>query len=135
LRIGGECSLPGLREMLSIMTVRGVRRIIISVADRQRSLALYRDVLGLTEKYSAGAMTMLAIPGSDAELLLHERPPTAGPAGVAVSFTVDDVDVVSAAAEKAGATVVDAPADQPWGERQSVLTDPDGHVFCLVGGL
>jgi hypothetical protein len=46
LRIGGECSLPGPREMLSIMKVRGVRRIIISVAERQRSLALYRDVLG-----------------------------------------------------------------------------------------
>jgi uncharacterized glyoxalase superfamily protein PhnB len=28
--------------------------------------------------------------------------------------------------------VVDPPADQPWGERQAVLTDPDGHVVCLV---
>jgi uncharacterized glyoxalase superfamily protein PhnB len=31
-----------------------------------------------------------------------------------------------------GAAVIDAPADQPWGERQAVLTDPDGHVVCLV---
>jgi len=42
---------------------------------------------------------------------------------------------VTAAAEKAGATVIDAPADQPRGERQSVLTDPDGHVVCLVAPL
>jgi uncharacterized glyoxalase superfamily protein PhnB len=49
-----------------------------------------------------------------------------------VSYVVDDVDAMTAAAEKAGASVVDAPADQPWGERQAVLTDVDGHVFCLV---
>jgi uncharacterized glyoxalase superfamily protein PhnB len=50
---------------------------------------------------------------------------------VAVGFRVADVDDTTAAAQKAGATVVDAPADQPWGERQAVLTDPDGHVICL----
>ncbi|MEU4237719.1 VOC family protein [Actinoplanes sp. NPDC026619] len=114
------------------MTVQGVRRIIVSVADQERALALYRDVLGLTEKYAAGDIVSLAVPGTQIELLLHERPPTPGLAGVAVSFVVADVDAATAAAEKAGATVVDAPADQPWGERQSVLTDPDGHVICLV---
>ena len=35
----------------------------------------------------------------------------------------------------AGADVLDPPDDQPWGERQSVLTDPDGHVVCLVKPL
>lgn len=33
---------------------------------------------------------------------------------------------------QAGATGRRRPADQPWGERQAVLTDPDGHVRCLV---
>jgi predicted enzyme related to lactoylglutathione lyase len=114
------------------MTILRLQRVIISVADRERSLALYRDVLGLAEKYGQGDMVMLAVPGGDVEVLLHQRPPTAGRFGVAVSFAVDDVDATTAAAEKAGASVVDAPADQPWGERQSVLTDPDGHVLCLV---
>ncbi|MFF5288235.1 VOC family protein [Paractinoplanes globisporus] len=111
------------------MTVRGVRRIIVSVADLDRALALYRDALGFAETYRSGDIVTLAGP---LELMLHQRPPTPGPAAVAVSFVVDDVDAVTAAAEKAGATVLDAPADQPWGERQAVLTDPDGHVFCLV---
>ena len=114
------------------MTVRGLQRIIVSVADRSRALVLYRDALGLAEKYTAGEMVMLAIPGVETELLLHERPPTPGLAGVAVSFLVSDVDAATAAAEKAGAKVIDPPANQPWGERQSVLTDPDGHVICLV---
>ena len=117
---------------MSLVTVRGLRRIIVSVADRERALALYRDALGLAEKYSSGEMVMLAVPGTETELLLHERPPTPGLASVAVSFLVSDVDATTAAAEKAGAEVIDAPADQPWGERQSVLTDPDGHVLCLM---
>jgi predicted enzyme related to lactoylglutathione lyase len=114
------------------MTVRGLRRIIVSVAELDRALAFYRDALGFTEKYRAGEIVALAVPGGGPEVLLHERPPTPGPAGVAASFAVDDVDALTAAAERAGAAVLDAPADQPWGERQAVLTDPDGHVICLV---
>jgi uncharacterized glyoxalase superfamily protein PhnB len=114
------------------MTVRGLRRIIVSVADLDRALAFYRDALGFAEKYRQDEVVMLGLPGGDLELLLHRREPTPGLAGVAASLVVDDVDAVTAAAEQAGATVVDAPADQPWGERQSVLTDPDGHVICLV---
>lgn len=110
------------------MTIQGVRRIIVSVADLDRALALYRDALGLAEKYRTDEIAMLG----DPEVMLHRRPPTPGPAGVAASYLVDDVDAVTAAAEKAGASVIDPPAEQPWGERQAVLTDPDGHVFCLV---
>jgi len=114
------------------MTVRGLRRIIVSVSEIDRALGLYRDALGFAEKYRAGETVMLGVPDGDLELLLHRRPPTPGLSGVAASYLVDNVDALTAAAEKAGASVVDAPADQPWGERQAVLTDPDGHVFCLV---
>ncbi len=114
------------------MTVRGLQRVIVSVADLGPALVLYRDALGFTEKYRADEVAMLASTEGGFELLLHERPPTPGMHGVAVSYAVDDVDELTAAAQKAGATVVDPPADQPWGERQAVLTDVDGHVFCLV---
>jgi predicted enzyme related to lactoylglutathione lyase len=114
------------------MTVRGLQRIIVSVADGKRALAFYQDALGLTGKDAGDDVFMLAIPGSDTELLLHERPPTPGLAGVALSFLVDDVDATTAVAVAAGAAVLDVPADQPWGERQAVLVDPDGHVVCLV---
>jgi uncharacterized glyoxalase superfamily protein PhnB len=103
------------------------------VAEIDRALGFYRDALGFTEKYRAGDAIMLGVSGGELELLLHQRPPTPGLAGIAASLIVDDVDSATAAAEKAGGIVVDQPADQPWGERQSVLTDPDGHVICLVG--
>ena len=105
------------------------------MADLEPALGLYRDALGFTEKYRADAVAVLGAGPDDLELLLHQRPPTPGQAGVAISYLVDDVDAVTAAAEKAGATVIDAPADQPWQERQAVLTDLDGHVFCLVTPL
>lgn len=114
------------------MGVIGLQRVIVSVADLGRALGLYRDVLGLGVTSQFGEVVRMAIPGSTTELLLHQRTPTPGLAGVAISLRVDDVDGITAAAEKAGATVVDAPADQPWGERQAVLTDPDGHVICLI---
>ncbi|GAA0585973.1 hypothetical protein GCM10010172_84030 [Paractinoplanes ferrugineus] len=114
------------------MTVRGLQRIIVSVADGKRALAFYQDALGLSVKDTGDDVFMLAIPGTGTELLLHERPPTPGLAGVAISLLVDDVDATTAAAVAAGAVVLDVPADQPWGERQAVLVDPDGHVICLV---
>jgi uncharacterized glyoxalase superfamily protein PhnB len=117
------------------MTVRGLRRVIVSVADLGPAVGLYRDALGFAEKYRTDEIVMLESSAGGFEVLLHQRPPTPGLAGVAVSYLVDDVDAATAAAEKAGAGVVDAPADQPWQERQAVLTDVDGHVFCLVGPL
>jgi uncharacterized glyoxalase superfamily protein PhnB len=117
------------------MTVRGLRRVIVSVADLGPALGLYRDALGFTENFRTDEVVSLGTEPGDLELMLHQRPPTPGLAGVAVSYLVDDVDAVTTAAERAGAKVIDAPADQPWGERQSVLTDLDGHVFCLVAPL
>lgn len=107
-------------------------RIIISVSSLEDSLPLYRDALGLTVTYTAGQVARLSTDGPPVEVMLHERPPTPGDFGIAVSFRVEDVDGVTEAAVAAGATIVDPPADQPWGERQAVLHDRDGQVICLV---
>lgn len=115
------------------MTTTGLRRMIVSVADVERSLRFYRDVLELAANPAPPGFAVLSVPGG-IDLMLHERPPTPGLAGVAASFAVSDVDAATKAAAEIGCTVLDEPADQPWGERQSVLTDPDGHVVCLVSG-
>jgi predicted enzyme related to lactoylglutathione lyase len=111
-----------------------ITRITISVADLARGRALYETALGIPLKYERPGMAMLATSDS-VEVQLHERTPTPGDAGVAVSFGVADVDATTAAATRAGAVVVKEPGDQPWGERQSVLRDADGHIFCLVSPI
>jgi catechol 2,3-dioxygenase-like lactoylglutathione lyase family enzyme len=117
--------------------VTTISRITISVAELDRALPLYEGVLGLERRYASPGLVMLAA-GSGAdpvEVLLHERTPTAGDAAIAPTFRVDDVDAATADALRAGAALIDAPADQAWGERQSVLRDADGHVLCLVAPL
>lgn len=111
-----------------------IARITVSVASLEAALPLYEKALGLRRTRESPGIVGLAL-ARDVELLLHERPPTPGDAGVAPSFRVADVDAVTAAAVGAGAQVIDPPADQPWGERQSVLHDADGHVLCLVTPL
>jgi catechol 2,3-dioxygenase-like lactoylglutathione lyase family enzyme len=122
----------GRRVKIPVVAVHGLARITVSVGDLDRALALYRDALGLVEQDRQGDVVMLAIAGGGAQVLLHRRAPQPSMAGVAASLLVDDVDDETAAAVAAGARVLDAPADQAWGERQSVLTDADGHVLCLV---
>jgi uncharacterized glyoxalase superfamily protein PhnB len=39
---------------------------------------------------------------------------------------VDDCDAVIAALRHAGTTVLEDPADRPWGERVALVEDPDG---------
>jgi catechol 2,3-dioxygenase-like lactoylglutathione lyase family enzyme len=111
-----------------------ISRLTISVAELDRSLPLYENVLGLSRRYALPGLVMLAT-ANDIEVLLHERAPTPGDAAIAPSFRVDDVDAATADAVLAGATLIDEPADQAWGERQSVLHDVDGHVICLVAPL
>lgn len=102
----------------------------MSVSDLQRSLAVYERALGLPRLWSNDEVARLG--AGDVELMLHERTATPSEFGVAATFAVDDVDTVTGAAVAAGSHIVHGPSDEPWGERQSVLHDPDGHVFCLV---
>jgi len=47
--------------------------------------------------------------------------------------TADEVDAAATKAEKAGAKITMPVADQFWGARYGVLTDPFGHVWSLHG--
>jgi uncharacterized glyoxalase superfamily protein PhnB len=108
-----------------------MKRVTVSVADLSAAWRLHEVELGIPVRYELPGMAMF-VTNDGVELQLHERPPTPGDAGVAISFGVDDVDAVTEAAIGAGATLIKGPQDEPWGERQSVMRDVDGHVFCLV---
>ncbi len=53
----------------------------------------------------------------------------------ALILYVDNVDAAVARAKKAGAEVVEAAADQSWGERTALLRDPDGYLWQLTAPL
>ena len=58
------------------------------------------------------------------------RPSAARP--VTVHMYVKNVDALVARAEKAGATVVRAPQDEPYGDRAATLRDPFGHRWMVA---
>ena len=109
-------------------------RIVISVASLEKALPLYEDVLDLRRTTESPGIVGLAL-ARGIELMLHERTPTPGDAGVAPTFRVANVDATAAAATGVGATLLGPVRDEPWGERQAVLRDVDGHVVCVVTPL
>jgi len=52
----------------------------------------------------------------------------AAPAGVMLTFVVDDCDVVYQRAVDMEADIIETPADQFYGQRRMLLRDPDGTV-------
>ncbi len=105
-------------------------RVIVSVADLERALGFYRDLIGLPATLSPGFAHLVLDGGVD--LMLHERPSVASDTSVAISLGVPDLDTLCSRWEAVGGEVVDAPATQPWGERMAVVRDADGHLVCLV---
>jgi predicted enzyme related to lactoylglutathione lyase len=107
-----------------------VARIIVSTADLDRALAFYAELVGLELTRRSDPFAWLRT-GEGVEVMLHERDTTPSRAAVAVGLVVAELDATVATWAARGGEVIDEPADQPWGERMAVVTDPDGHVVCL----
>jgi uncharacterized glyoxalase superfamily protein PhnB len=70
--------------------------------------------------------------GESVIMLVRRGDPATASGGSAALYTyVEDVDRAVAEARKAGAGVTDA-EDQPWGDRTSAVTDPDGYRWILA---
>jgi lactoylglutathione lyase len=118
---------------------------MLSVADLDRSIAFYGEVLGGAETYrfpaeGPPAFVVLRVGSSDIGLgtigdapPLHGRPlrPATGHR-VELCVYVDDVDEAVAALRAIGTPIVLEPLDQPWGERVAYAEDPDGNLVMLT---
>jgi PhnB protein len=64
---------------------------------------------------------------------LQSRPPQMdGSSSVVIYLYVSDVDLTMKAAVQAGAVILLAAADQPWGDRVGRIMDPAGHVWNIA---
>jgi catechol 2,3-dioxygenase-like lactoylglutathione lyase family enzyme len=114
------------------MTTR-LNLVVIRSPDIDRAVDFYRALGLLFTKHSHGTG-----PGhysSEGGGLVFEiypladgQPPTTA---TRVGFIVNDLDVLVRMVIEAGATVVSAPRDSPWG-RRAVVRDLDGHSVELV---
>lgn len=140
--------MPALR-------IRNFSHVCIGVSDIERSLAFYRDALGLEEIFdvelagpgleavtgrggAAGRMVGCRVPGSDVSIELicfagrrEARPGRPGPFGYSnVSLSVDDLDAAFAALVERGIA-----AQKPvevGGVRMFFVADPDGTPIEII---
>src|SRR5690606_36666266 len=124
--------------------------ITIGVDDLERSLRFYRDGLGLPtegivgEQFEYGAVVFIQLqPGLRLALwprksIAHDTglPVTPlSPTHVTLGYNVraeDEVDVVMAKAEAAGARIAKPAHGTFWGGYAGYFQDPDGHVWEIV---
>jgi uncharacterized glyoxalase superfamily protein PhnB len=107
---------------------------ILEVSDMDAAVAFYGDALGGVISYQfppegEPVYLSLRVGSSSMGIGLTESPLPSG--NVMLWFYVDDVDRVAAELVAAGATVVEEPVDQPWGERTALLNDPFGTRLHL----
>lgn len=124
--------------------------LTIGVADLDRSLAFYRDGLGLpTEgivgrEYEHGAVAFFELAGG-LKLAIWAQEDIAHDSGLAfqpissTSFTIghnvatrEEVDVAMEEAARAGAEIVKPAQDTFYGGYAAYFRDPDGHLWEIV---
>jgi catechol 2,3-dioxygenase-like lactoylglutathione lyase family enzyme len=117
--------------------------VVLFVADIERSIAFYRDTLGIPLKFrddasaafdfDATMLIVLTIAGAQ-DLLTEDAVAVSRPAGATsqlVSF-VDDVDSLYGELLAKGVEFVRQPVDRDWGLRTAHFKDPDGNIWEIA---
>jgi uncharacterized protein len=124
--------------------------LTVGVDDLERSLAFYRDGLGLKsegivgKEFEYGAVAFFDL-RPDFKLALWPRKSIARDAAIsptpssATEFTIGhsvksrkEVDTVMLEAKKAGAKIVKNAGDTFWGGYAGYFQDPDGHLWEVL---
>lgn len=107
----------------------------LPVSDMERSIAYYQEALGLNLAWRTvdGSLAALATGEIEVVLLVPWTGEGAPPAQSSYVY-VEDPDALCAELQDAGADVVEPVASRPYGMRDFVVRDPDGHRFTLGRG-
>ena len=114
-----------------------IGQIALSVTDMERSIAFWRDTVGLKFLFQAPNVAFFDVDGVRLMLGAAESP-AAKPAGTVLYFEVDDLDATFELLRDLSTAV--ALNDKPHfiaklGDKDlwmAFLQDPDGHLFGLM---
>jgi uncharacterized glyoxalase superfamily protein PhnB len=123
---------------------RGTASVSITVQDVQKSLAWYRDVLGLGVERVAerdGKPVFIALRAGDVRISLNQDDGAKGwerikGLGFSINISVtENIDAIADRIKASGGTLDSEPVDAPWGARFFALTDPDGYKLGMLKWL
>jgi catechol 2,3-dioxygenase-like lactoylglutathione lyase family enzyme len=115
--------------------VEKISAVTLRVANMQRSVRFYREVLGMELIYGGENSYFSSLRAKDTEypiLNLEEGRPATG--WGRMIFYVADVDAFWNYLKERGFDPA-RPKDAPWGERYFHMSDPDGHELSFAHPL
>ena len=108
---------------------------ILNVASVEASIEHYTSILGFNKDWDWPAeeedKTFASISNGEVHVFLSENSQGARP--VWIYYNVGDVDKLHEEYAAAGAVINQEPADKPWGAREMLVEDLDGHVLRIGG--
>ena len=116
----------------------------LSVRDGMAALAFYEKVFGFKRRFEMKTpegrlrhgelehKTGLIMVGEPKPEVGYKAPADVGGSPVALYVYVESVDSVARAAKAAGATIVQEPTDQFYGDRTCELVDLEGHRWSIA---
>jgi predicted enzyme related to lactoylglutathione lyase len=117
---------------------------VLAVSDVERSARFYAEAFGWPTAVDEPVYVELALPGGGRLGLYAERgfaantgarpvlPPPGALSPVELYLHCGDLDAAEAALERAGARLLAARSDKPWGDAATYFADPDGHVLVVA---
>ena len=103
---------------------------ILSVKKLTDSIDYYVDRLGFRIEFEAGK-DFCAVMHDTIRIFLVEG--AQGNPGTWLHIWVEDVDALHEELKETGATILNPPRNQPWGDREMDVTDPDRHIIRFSG--
>jgi PhnB protein len=116
----------------------------LTVRDIDEAVCFYTMAFGFKVKFSMkdpeGKTAHTELSHYDCTIMLNRENPAMGdrnPKGLGGSPVMlyvytPDVDKLAARAEDAGATILQPPKDQFWGDRVCIVEDPEGHRWTFA---
>ncbi len=110
---------------------------ILNVSSVEKSIAHYTQVLGFKADWDWPAdeadKTFASVTNGAVTVFLCEG--GQGGAGVWTFYHVANIDALHRNYRKTGAEVMQEPRDEPWGMREMLVKDIDGHVMRIAQPL
>lgn len=109
--------------------------VIHYVESLNRSVAFYRDVIGLRVRIEGDGYVEFDMENTKFSLFERSKLPGligregGNPPCGEIGFLIEDVDAEAERLRRLGVEILSGPVDRPWHERTLHIADPDGNII------